>query len=248
MYRALGATQVAKFLPELRSVKDSDGGRAIIELQDLTFGVEDPCLMDVKMGERTFTEDDAEQAEPRADLLQKMLKVQSDAATPEELEQGFISKMRYLQFREQSTTSRTLGFRVDAVQLAEGVEAAVPDTAELKTITTREQVSRAIGQYAQLRPQLIDSFLAQLIEVREVLQKCECFMGHSMIRTSLLFVYSSVTNQTQVAMIDFPRAASMGRITHREPWQPGNHEDGYLNGVDNLISIFEAIRRDIGGS
>ena len=120
MYKQLGATDAAAFLPELRSVKESLGNQCIIELQDLTFGVADACLMDVKMGQRTFTEDDAGSSELRSDLMQKMLKVDSNAATPEELAAGGISKMRYLQFREQSTTSRTLGFRVDAVQLAEG--------------------------------------------------------------------------------------------------------------------------------
>jgi len=106
--------------------------------------------MDVKMGARTFTEEEAAKAaaggEIRADLMKKaraqsrpapsplaprrnqrpfaphrlpatatarrglrraaqMLKVNKDAATPEELAQGGITKLRYLQFRDQSTTS-----------------------------------------------------------------------------------------------------------------------------------------------
>ena len=78
----------------------------------------------------------------------------------------------------------------------------------------------------------------------QVLQRNEAFACHSFIRTSLLFVYSSATNTTKVAMIDFPRCTERlpAPITHREPWAAGNHEDGYLVGVDNLISLFEEVK------
>ena len=49
----------ARFLPELRHVMDSTRKRVIIEMADLTHGVEQPCLMDIKMATRTFTEEDA---------------------------------------------------------------------------------------------------------------------------------------------------------------------------------------------
>ena len=38
---------------------DSTRKRVIIEMADLTHGVEQPCLMDIKMATRTFTEEDA---------------------------------------------------------------------------------------------------------------------------------------------------------------------------------------------
>ena len=31
------------------------------------------------------------------------------------------------------------------------------------------------------------------------------------------------------------------RLDHRSPWVKGNHEDGYLTGVDNIIDIFEEL-------
>ena len=63
--------------------------------------------------------------ELRADLLAKMLKVNQDAATPAEKQAGGITKMRYLRFREGASTSSSLGFRIDAIQLAEGLHDAV---------------------------------------------------------------------------------------------------------------------------
>ena len=65
------------------------------------------------------------QGKPRADLLAKMDKVKPDEATPAERAACGITKMRYLQFREASTTTRTLGFRIDAIQLAEGLHDVV---------------------------------------------------------------------------------------------------------------------------
>ena len=47
-------------------------------------------------------------------------------------------------------------------------------------------------------------------------------------------------------MIDFaktlPLPQHLPRISHDAEWQVGNHEDGYLIGVNNLIDIFEDIK------
>ena len=90
---------------------------------------------------------------------------------------------------------------------------------------------------------LADAFIKQLVELRGLLEVCDVFMERSFIRTSLLFVYSSVTNETRLAMIDFPKVTKRKtRLTHRDAWTPGNGEDGYLTGLDNLIKLFERVR------
>jgi hypothetical protein len=55
--------------------------------------------MDIKMGQRTFVEEEASATALRSDLLDKMLKVDGTAATEEERKAGGITKMRYLQVR-----------------------------------------------------------------------------------------------------------------------------------------------------
>ena len=112
-----------------------------------------------------------------------MLKVNPDAATPAEAAAGGITKMRYLRFREGASTSATLGFRVDAVQLAEGLEGAVPDSNELKSIDSVGAVNAAIRQYIQYRQPLAAEFALRLRELREALEGDDVFMSHSFVRT-----------------------------------------------------------------
>ena len=63
-----------------------------------------------------------------------------------------------------------------------------------------------------------------------------------LIGSSLLFVHDS--EKACVWLIDFgktvPLPAGMN-IDHKTPWVVGNHEDGYLIGIDNLINIFTAL-------
>lgn len=45
-------------------------------------------------------------------------------------------------------------------------------------------------------------------------------------------------------MIDFAktiRIEGTNQLTHRAAWQEGNHEDGYLFGLDNMISIWSDV-------
>lgn len=52
-------------------------------------------------------------------------------------------------------------------------------------------------------------------------------------------------------MIDFAKTVSVPdnvNIDHNSAWKVGNHEDGYLIGLDNLISIFESLIKDGNGN
>lgn len=52
-------------------------------------------------------------------------------------------------------------------------------------------------------------------------------------------------------MIDFAKTVPVPdntNIDHNSVWEVGNHEDGYLIGLNNLISIFESLIKDDNGN
>ena len=66
-----------------------------------------------------------------------------------------------------------------------------------------------------------------------------------MVGSSILIIYDR--NHVGAWMIDFAKTLPLPdsvTVTHRKPWQQGNHEEGWLTGIDNLIkvpSLFHAI-------
>jgi 1D-myo-inositol-triphosphate 3-kinase len=74
--------------------------------------------MDVKLGCRTFLEDQVTDPKLRTDLLEKMMKLDPQYATEEERTQGKCSKLRYMQLREKTSTTASLHFRIEGVMLA----------------------------------------------------------------------------------------------------------------------------------
>ncbi|KAL7978366.1 hypothetical protein Chor_014905 [Crotalus horridus] len=95
------------------------GEERYIQMDDLLLGLQNPSIMDCKMGTRTYLEDEVGKSHPRSaprrDLYQKMVKIDPWAPTPEEHSQGAITKPRYMQWRENTSSSTSLGFRIEGV-------------------------------------------------------------------------------------------------------------------------------------
>lgn len=67
-----------------------------------------------------------------------------------------------------------------------------------------------------------------------------------LIGSSLLFIHDT-KGRVGVWLIDFGKTVALPNgtsIDHKSPWSLGNHEDGYLIGLDNLIKIWS----DVGAS
>lgn len=84
--------------------------------------------------------------------------------------------------------------------------------------------------------------MQRLKAIRTTLLQSEFFRSHEVIGSSLLFVHDK--RHASIWLIDFAKTIPLPSdvdISHFTEWIVGNHEDGYLIGINNLIQIFEEI-------
>ncbi|VDN96318.1 unnamed protein product [Rodentolepis nana] len=186
------------FFKAARSVDYEESGvhevesanKGFVRMQDLLHGFESPSIMDVKMGRRTFMEEEWQALHTgslnlRPDMYQKMIEVDPNEPTPLEHQQAAITKFRYMQWRETLSSSADFGFRIE---------------------------------------------------------------GLKVIGTSLLFVHDKTGTKSNVWLIDFGKTHPLPpgvEIDHHATWVAGNHEDGYLFGLERLIDAFTEVLREV---
>ncbi|OAD62546.1 Inositol-trisphosphate 3-kinase B [Eufriesea mexicana] len=231
--------------------KDSSGDSIIkrtvvssyLQLQDLLGDFEHPCVMDCKVGVRTYLESELAKAKERPklrkDMYEKMVQVDPTAPSAEERRVQGVTKPRYMVWRETISSTATLGFRVEGIKLAHG-----GSSKDFKTTRTREQVTEALRRFVEGYPHAVPKYIQRLKAIRTTLKVSPFFASHEVVGSSLLFVHDA--KNAGIWMIDFaktlPLPQHLPRICHDAEWKVGNHEDGYLIGVNNLIDIFQDIR------
>ncbi|RTG84285.1 1D-myo-inositol-triphosphate 3-kinase [Schistosoma bovis] len=98
--------------------------------------------------------------------------------------------------------------------------------------------------FIQHRKIIAQNYLIRLLKLRTILEVSDFFAKHEFIGSSLLFVHDQ-SGYANIWLIDFAKIASPSnnqiRVNHRSVWKPGNYEDGYLIGIDNLVKLFEEI-------
>lgn len=74
-------------------------------------------------------------------------------------------------------------------------------------------------------------------DLRAALVRSHFFANHEVIGSSLLFLYDQ-TGEVGVWMIDFGKTNRVKKpVSHHIEWTLGNHEDGYLIGLDSIKDI-----------
>lgn len=217
-------------------------GQKYNQMEDLLAEFDYPCVMDCKMGVRTYLEEELTKARkkpsPRPDMYQKMIEVDPDAPTTEENDQKAVTKPRYMQWRETISSTATLGFRIEGVKKEDGTV-----NRDFKKTKTREQVTAAFHDFVKGNKDILNSYLSRLKEIRATLELSPFFKTHEVIGSSLLFVHDR-TGQAKVWMIDFGKTTPLSEgkeLTHRASWVEGNREDGYLFGLDSLVDIISTM-------
>ncbi|XP_024860158.1 inositol-trisphosphate 3-kinase B isoform X2 [Kryptolebias marmoratus] len=217
-------------------------GQKYNQMEDLLAEFDSPCVMDCKMGVRTYLEEELTKARkkpsPRPDMYQKMVEVDPDAPTTEENDKKAVTKPRYMQWRETISSTATLGFRIEGVKKEDGTV-----NRDFKKTKTREQVFTAFNDFVKGNRDILIQYLTRLKEIRATLETSPFFKTHEVIGSSLLFVHDG-KGRAKVWMIDFGKTTPLpdgDELTHRASWVEGNREDGYLFGLDSLVDIISSM-------
>ncbi|XP_075220169.1 inositol-trisphosphate 3-kinase-like protein [Lycorma delicatula] len=212
-------------------------GQTFIELEDLLQGFRDPNVMDIKMGTRTFLESEVQNSSLRPDLYLKMVSLDPTAPTPEEHAAKAVTKLRYMQFREQQSSTCSLGFRIEAMKFR-----GTPPVTDLKRVKSSDEVISAMSLFIGNRGDVRLRLLARLQEIRSKLEQSKYFKHHEVVGSSILIIYDDV--KVGAWLIDFAKTRPLPdevTINHRSPWEQGNHEEGFLFGLDQLINVLEQV-------
>ena len=125
-----------------------------------------------------------------------------------------------------------------------------------KSLRHRDEIMRFLEVFVQSRPDVAKQIELEFQNLADSLEACEWFMTHEVVGSSVLVIYDGAVPPRAppvVAMIDFANTFlveqyGLTRLTHREPWVKGNHEEGYLKGLDSLVDCFSGLAAALGVS
>ncbi|XP_069550556.1 inositol-trisphosphate 3-kinase A isoform X1 [Brachyistius frenatus] len=230
------------FVPQYHGLVNR-GEHCYICLEDLLSGLRKPLIMDCKMGVRTYQEEELIKARTksslRSDMYQKMVKIDPSTLSAEEHAQKGVTKWRYLQWRDTTSSTSTMGFRIEGIMTEDGSVQR-----DFRKIQTLAQVTEALLYFTRSQLDILKAYHSRLVDLSDALEKSPFFRTHEVIGSSLLFVHDH--SKANVWMIDFGKTTSLPdskELQHNVLWAEGSREDGYLIGLTSLItSLSQAIR------
>nr|XP_014089708.2 uncharacterized protein LOC106617201 isoform X2 [Bactrocera oleae]XP_036228422.1 uncharacterized protein LOC106617201 isoform X2 [Bactrocera oleae]XP_036228423.1 uncharacterized protein LOC106617201 isoform X2 [Bactrocera oleae] len=237
-FRVLMKDVLRPYVPEYKGQVTSEDGELYLQLQDLLSDFNQPCVMDCKVGVRTYLEEELSKAKEkpklRKDMYEKMIQIDPDAPSEEEHKAKGVTKPRYMVWRETISSTATLGFRIEGIKKSDGTS-----TKDFKTTKSRQQIKQAFREFVNGFQHAMPRYIHRLQAIRATLECSDFFQTHEVIGSSLLFVHDHY--HASVWLIDFAKTVGLPenqKIDHSSTWTVGNHEDGYLIGINNLIEIF----------
>mmetsp|Transcript_38138 Transcript_38138/g.89419 ORF Transcript_38138/g.89419 Transcript_38138/m.89419 type:complete len:388 (-) Transcript_38138:170-1333(-) len=238
---------------------DEDGskGDAFIVLQNILMEFREPLVMDCKVGTRSFEEAECHSKKPRKDLYQRLLKIGPEHLTEEEKEMESITKHKWMSTRDKISSLQSLGFRIDGIVGPGGLKVPADyfaNISERQGVLSElrgffQRLSSGAGDAsAALQARLIVELLARLKSLRAACERSQFFATHEFVGASVLICAEASPPRVSAHVIDLAKTSSLPEglsIDHRRPWTMGNHEDGFLFGLDNCIACLEEILAEV---
>lgn len=138
---------LSQFVPKFKG-KTISNGEEFLELEDLLAKFESPCVMDVKIGLRTYLEEELikarEKPKLRKDMFEKMVQVDPEEPSEEEKRLKAVTKPRYMIWRETISSTATLGFRIDGIKCRDGTTSR-----DFKTTKSDSSIIEAVERFTE---------------------------------------------------------------------------------------------------
>jgi len=229
-YKELMQDNLMRAVPRFFQTVEIEGEK-YMELCCCLSDFKNPSIMDIKMGVRTFVESEVSLNKQRSDLYERMISEDPESTTEEENRKKSVTKLRYLDWRDERSSSRSLGFRV------EGLIKDGKTNKDFKSLKSQMEISCLLKSFIS-NGKIKKKYLERLKEIESLCIQSNFFQRHQLIGTSLLFVNDDKNGN--IWMIDFGK--SYKAIAENEKMDFSRRENGYLDGLRNIISILESIR------
>lgn len=130
-----------------------------------------------------------------------------------------------------------------AAEAAEGAQGA--DDGAADGAQCAQGAEGAVASRSSLTLCVVEGAVSQLTRMRFALESSSFVRQHEFIGSSVLIV-ADATGMCRTFWIDFAKTEPLAdlessSIDHRRPWTLGNHEDGLLLGLDNMIATWRAV-------
>lgn len=254
---------IQEFIPRFEGVVEEEvenksaEPQRFIRISNLLYDFQDPKVMDVKIGVRTFAESECSSKKPRPDLYERMVKMYPEKLTDKEKEEKAITKHKWMTTRDSCSTIRELGYRIDGIAGYRSKNRKEIED-EIAAMRTRADTCAAFIGFCDVAStddgealetsltatlNIAEQLRSQLRGLRAAAEESPFISDHEFIGTSLLFV-ADASGTAQVSWIDFAKTTPLEegmQITHCKAWEQGNHEDGVITGLDNLVETFDKV-------
>mmetsp|Transcript_29000 Transcript_29000/g.76882 ORF Transcript_29000/g.76882 Transcript_29000/m.76882 type:complete len:246 (+) Transcript_29000:394-1131(+) len=238
-------------------------------MQDLVADMTVPCALSLIMGTRTATPEDfnppaRDHGVPK--LLASMSSIDASAPTMEEHNAGSVTKLRYLSFLDESTSTTSLGFRIDAGKTVVGAGGSkreaetlpLPKGRTLATLKDEADIIAVLCTFLRNDASLAQAFLQKLEKLKDALSRSAFFPKHAFLRTTMLLVFDDASREAfgkhelkaELKIMNFADAYALPNgqeVDHTATWDgtAASHADGFLTGMQSVARLLEQVAKKL---